>query len=176
MEKAKREPSSKKYSDQQILDAFVIYQTTDLQTAYKHTGIPRSVLRRRFLRMNLEQADINTSKVQKEVQKQAMEQAIERASFYLSDRVIELANSLFTTAEEAIDKTRDLIKNGSSKKSSYLKALVTTWQSAIQSGQLLSNRPTSREELNINKQNPEDLTDDQLADLIAAGKAHLSNN
>lgn len=172
----KTEPKTKKWSDEQILRAYAIYQTVDMQTAYRETGIPRAVLRRRFMKMQLAQSDIHIHPAQKEIQRQAMEAAVERASFYLSDRVITLANELFDTATEAIEKSRELIKNGNSKKSNYLKALVTTWQTAIQSGQLLSNRPTSREELNIKSSNPEDLSDDQLAQIITAGKASLSQN
>ena len=164
----------KKYTDEDILKAFAVYKTGGLMKAFKLTGIPRGTLRRRFLKM--EENESGASLVEKQVREKVMEAAIERASFYLSDRVIALSNKLFDTAEEALEKTKDTIEMNQPRRANYLKALTTVWQTAIQSGQLLSNKPTSREEVNINQANPEDLTDDQLAGIIRAGKVSLSQN
>jgi hypothetical protein len=166
----------KKYSDSDIMNAFAIYRASNLNEAFKVTRIPRAVLRRRFAYLEGIGEGEKTD-VAKEVRNKVMEQAIERASFYLSDKVIDLSNKLFDTANEALDQTRALVKSRiDPDNANYIKSLVNVWQTAIQSGQLLSNKPTSREEVNIKQANPEDLTDEQLAQVISAGKAALSKN
>jgi hypothetical protein len=173
----KRIPTGK-HPDEDIMAAYIIFRASGLENASRETGIHKSVLRRRFTSMRLVEKDTKKpSKVEVELQQKAVDMAVERASYYLSDRVISLANALFDTAEEAVKKTRKMVVSDKKNQDApWLKALVNTWQVAIQSGQLLSNKPTSREELNVRSENPENLTDDQLIDVIQVGKASLNRN
>lgn len=167
--------ASKKYSDEAVAQAYAIFKASSLNEAFKQSGIPRCVLRRRFNKLEqLHKGDGN--EIAKAVREKVMDAAIERASFYLSDKVIDLSNKLFDTAQEALDQTRDAVKTNNPKKANYIKSLVNVWQTAIQSGQLISNKPTQRSEVNIKDSNPEDLSDEQLADIVRAGKQALSQN
>lgn len=78
-----------------------------------------------------------------QITKEAIHLGIEKASEEVKERIVNLVNLLYTTAEEALVKTRIILADAAGKdplndwKVQQLKHLVSVWGTAIQSGQLL---------------------------------------
>ncbi len=81
--------------------------------------------------------------VVKKMAEEAVMLGVEKASEQIKDRIVPLLDLLYTTATEALEKSRDLVKLTNGKdplddwKVAQLKHLVDVWGTAIQSGKLL---------------------------------------
>lgn len=142
----------RRWTVEQLTEAVTIAGEIGYQRAAEQTGIPFSTLRHHARRHRLIKPTRDTPEM-KEFKKEVRKKAIEKASNYFYIRMINLAADLYEAAEEAVAKTRkylESIKRPSKEDALWIKSLVAVWDNAIQSGQLLSNKPTSREE-QVNK-------------------------
>jgi len=138
------------WSDEQIDEALKIAVNTSYREASEATGIPYSTLRNRARR--LKELKVDKPQKLKDIFEDSREEAVGKASEYIYSRVVALAKELYDTAELALKDTHDFLKsakgeNPGKNEAAWLKSLVFVWHNAIQSGQLLSNEPTSRPEV-----------------------------
>jgi len=142
----------RKWSLEQLTEAVTIAKEIGYQRASEQTGIPFSTLRTHARRTGVVHASRDSTEMIK-FKEEVKKEALKKASNYFYGRMINLAANLYETAEEAVGKTRRYlasIKKPSKEDALWIKSLVAVWLNAITSGQLLSNKPTSREE-QVNK-------------------------
>ena len=133
----------------------IAVETGSIRTASSQSGISRKKISRAMAAretqiltpqgvksiIKLKDADPTV----KAIAKQAIIMGIDKASDELKDKIISLLTKLYDTAEEALDKTRVILKAAGDKgsddwKVAQLKYLVSVWGTAIESGQLLSGK------------------------------------
>jgi len=138
----------RRWTVEQLTEGVTIAQEIGYRRAAEQTKIPFSTLRSHARRHGFVKPTRDTPEMV-EFKKEVRKKAIEKASNYFYIRMVNLAADLYEAAEEAVKKTRDYlnsIKRPSKEDALWVKSLVTVWLNAVQSGQLLSNKPTSREE------------------------------
>jgi hypothetical protein len=147
IEKLKKGGYARKWSVEQMTEAVTLAGEIGYRKAADETGIPFSTLRNYARRRGLITPVKDTPEMVK-FKEEVKKVALEKAAGYFAQRAINLAAVLFDIAEDAVAKTAtyiESIKNPSKEDSLWVKALVSVWLNAINSGQLLSNKPTSIE-------------------------------
>lgn len=142
----------KKWPIEQLIEAVTIAKEIGYHRASKQSGIPYSTLRNHAKRHNLIKSIKDSPEIIK-FKEEVRKEALKKASNYFYEHTVSLAADLYEAAEEAVAKTRNYlrsIKRPSKEDALWIKSLVTVWLNAVQSGQLLTNKPTSREE-QVNK-------------------------
>ena len=138
---------SRKWGTDQLIEAVTLAGEIGYSRSSAETGIPFSTLRNYARRKGFITPQKNNTEMTK-FREKVQKVAIEKAADYFCQRAIDLAATLFDTAEEAVEKTRNYIKGRKRPKKEdalWIKALVAVWLNAINSGQLLGNKPTSIE-------------------------------
>ena len=143
--KKKEGKTWEKWTDEQIKEALAIAENTSFPHAAKVTGIPYGTLRNRAKRMG--KLDTSDQQAYKNLKEKSEEKAVEKASEHMADQLMKLSDELYKAAFDALKQTQEMVINKDKKNDKWLKALVSVWHNAIQDGQLLSNRPTSRPEV-----------------------------
>lgn len=95
----------------------------------------------------------------KKITKEAISLGVEKASDHIKERVVGLTDLLYTTAEEALKKTKVIVEEAAGLdplddwKVQQLKLLTSVWGTAIQSGQLLNAGEKKAEGNNVTNYN-----------------------
>ena len=151
-----------RWSPELKVKALTIAEATTLREASEQTGVPEGTIKRWRFENRTELGEPNrTNQLQRktrELQSAATEQALAEASDYIASKLKGLADGMYELAEKAIKKIDVAISDeeelpmGKRREShdrdgaAWVRALVGVLAQAIDKAQLLSGKPTVRNE------------------------------
>jgi len=151
-----------KWTEEEKQKALAIARSTSAREAVRATGIPLATVGRWLSeqkRNGTERPEQNGTPKKLEVLRQeAIERAVEKAGDYIAERLKGLADQLYNLAEKATTKVdvaisdpEELPKGKRAEPhdrdgSAWVRALVGVMAQAVDKAQLLSGKPTSRQE------------------------------
>ena len=160
-------------TEQQIQDALLLAEATSLREASRQTGIPLTTIHRRLRAVHGTPVSPGTSskgeperrpgkklkEMAEEVQAQAVARAVEIVTQTLTERLGKLSERLYDLAEDAANKVATAIADAGEAPagktaephnqagSAWVRALVGVFAQSLEKAQLLTGKPTVREEV-----------------------------
>jgi hypothetical protein len=145
-------------SPQMDLALRIAIASGSIRKAALETGISRRKIRETLQLTELQEQDSKqkvralvklrkSNPLMEQMTNKAINMGVEKASEEVKDRVLSLVDVLYTTAEEALEKTRIIVKLAGTDnplddwRVQQLKLLTDVWGTAIRSGQILKGMP-----------------------------------
>jgi len=139
-----------KWTEEQKQKALAIAEATTVREASEQTGIPAGTIKRwrKEERAN-RTTEPNHANRTKEEREEAVSKALTEAREYIVDRQKKIADELLGVAEDAVREVKIAVNGGYGRDkdaSFWLRSLVGAMSQSIEKAQLLTGKPTSRQE------------------------------